>query len=74
MLGTLEDDQKSGWKSYVPPFVHAYNSTHHKSAGFSPHFLMFGLHPRLAVDAFFGIKPGNESSDMSKYVSSLKRG
>ena len=73
MLGTLEDDQKTDWKSYVPPLVHAYNSTRHESTGFLPHYLMFGRHPRLAVDAFLGIKPGNESSDKSKYVSSLKK-
>ena len=65
MLGTLEDDQKSDWKSYVPPLVHAYNSTRHESSGFSPHYLMFGRHPRLAVDAFLGRKPG---IDKSKYV------
>ena len=52
MLGPLEDHQKSDWKSYVPALVHAYNSTRHESTGYSPHFLMFGRHPRLAVDAF----------------------
>ena len=73
MLGTLEDDQKTDWKYYVPPLVHAYNSTRHESTGFLPLYLMFGRHPRLAVDTFLGIKPGNESSDKSKYVSSLKK-
>ena len=73
MLGTLEEDKKSDWKTYVPPLVHAYNSTRHETTGFSPHYLMFGRHPRLAVDAFLGIKPGNESSDKSKYVSNLKK-
>ena len=34
---------------------------------------MFGRHPRLAVDAFSGIKPGNENSDKSKYISNLKK-
>ena len=33
MLGTLEDDQKSDWKTYVPSLVHAYNSTRHESTG-----------------------------------------
>ena len=73
MLGTLEDDQKSDWKSYVPSLVHAYNSTRHESTGYSPHYLMFGRHPRLAVDAFLGIKPGPERSDKSKYVTDLKK-
>ena len=56
MLGTLEDHQKSDWKSYVPSLVHAYNSTRHEITGYSPHFLMFGRYPRLAVNAFLGIK------------------
>ena len=73
MLGTLEDDQKSDWKTYVPSLVLAFNSTCHESTGYSPHFLMFGRHPRLAVDAFLGIKPGPERSDKSKYVIDLKK-
>ena len=73
MLGTLEDDQKSDWKSNVPSLVHAYNFTRHESTGYSPHYLMFGRHPRLAVDAFLGIKPGLERSDKSKYVTDRKK-
>ena len=53
MLGTLEDHQKEDWKYFVVPLVHAYNATKHDSTDFSPYFLMFGQHPRLAMDAFF---------------------
>ena len=74
MLGTLKDDQKPDWKTYVPSLVHAYNSTHHESTGYLLHFLMFGHHPRLAVDVFLGIKPCSERSDKSKYVTDLKKG
>ena len=72
MLETLEGVQKSDWKTYVSFLVHANNSTCHESTGYSPHFLMFGWHPRLAVDAFLGIKPCSEWSDKSKYVTDLK--
>ena len=55
MLGTLEEQQKDDWKSYVAPLTHAYNAAKHDSTGFSPFFLMFGRHPRLAVDAYLGL-------------------
>lgn len=73
MLGTLEDHQKADWKSYVPSLVHAYNSTRHESTGYSPHYLMFGRHPRLAIDAFLGIKQESANKDQSKYAADLKK-
>ena len=42
MLGTIEEYQKSDWKTHVLTLVHAYNTTFHDSTGFSPFFLMFG--------------------------------
>ncbi len=35
MLGTLEDDKKHAWPSFVGPLVHAYNCTKHASTGYS---------------------------------------
>ena len=35
-------------------------------------FLMFGRHPRLAIDAFLGIHPDNQRKE-GEYVSGLKR-
>ena len=57
ILGMLEEYQKSDWKSHVPSLVHAYNATLHSSTGYSPYFLMFGRHLRLAIDAFLGLSP-----------------
>ena len=56
MLGTLSDSQKSDWKSHVSTMTHAYNAAEHESTGFAPFYLMFGRHPRLAIDAFLGLK------------------
>ena len=61
MLGTLQPTQKSDWKSYVLPLVHAYNASRHDTTGFSHFYLMFGRHPRLALDAFLGLEPSAES-------------
>ena len=74
MLGTLEDRQKEDWKSFVAPLVHSYNSTSHDSTRYSPFFLMFGRHPRLAVDAYFNIPSPVENNIKSKdhYVTKLK--
>jgi len=55
MLGTLDDDQKSDWKLYVAPICHAYNVTIHSSTGFSTYYIMFGRHPRLAIDSLLGV-------------------
>ncbi|MCM8885689.1 MAG: DDE-type integrase/transposase/recombinase, partial [Candidatus Thiodiazotropha sp.] len=72
MLGTLEEYQKSDWKAHIPTLVHAYNATFHDSTGYSPYFLMFGRHPRLAIDAFLGLTPDMLSAPAhTEYVKKL---
>ncbi|PJE77579.1 hypothetical protein CI610_03495 [invertebrate metagenome] len=74
MLATLEDEKKIDWKSYIAPLVQAYNATKSGATGYSPHYLMFGWHPRLSVDAFFGTDPGQQGAgDHSSYVSKLRK-
>ena len=75
MLGTLEEHQKHDWKLFVAPLVHSYNATRHDSTGYSPFFLMFGRHPRLAVDAYLGLSSPEESEILPKehYVTKLKK-
>ena len=60
MLGCLTEDQKADWKKYLPSVVHAYNATRHDSTGYSPFFLMFGRHPRLAIDVAMGLEPKDD--------------
>ena len=71
MLGTLPEDKKSGWAAHVSTLTHAYNAAIHESTGFSPYFLMFGRYPRLAVDAFLGLK-NDEYKTHREYADQLR--
>ena len=75
MLGTLSDEEKSDWKSYLSCMTHAYNCTKHASTTYSPYFLMFGRHPRLATDVEFDLSKPNcrDNSSKSRYVQKLRR-
>jgi transposase InsO family protein len=72
MLGTLAEDHKANWKDYLPSLVLAYNATKSSSTGFSPHFLMFGWHPRLSVDAFLGTSPSDQQDSQHSYAAKLR--
>ena len=53
--------------------VHAYKATCHESTQNSPFFLIFGLHPRIAVDAFLGDQVSDISNtEVSVYIYKLK--
>ena len=74
MLGSLEESQKVDWKSNVSTMTHAYNAAVHGSTEFSPFFLMFGRHPRLAIDAFLGIPQDIETTrSQEDYVDRLEQ-
>lgn len=74
MLGTLNSSEKANLKEFVQPVVHAYNATTQKSTGFSPNYLHFGWHPRLAIDAFLGLEdPKAKKQSRASYVDKIKR-
>ena len=72
MLGTLSEEEKSDWKSYLGCMTHAYNCTKHASAH-SPYYLMFGRH-LLPIDVEFGLPKSNsgDNSSKSRYVQKLR--
>ncbi|KAK9952929.1 hypothetical protein ABG768_016957 [Culter alburnus] len=73
MLGTLKSQEKTRWKDFVKPLVHAYNCTKHETTGFTPYELMFGRQPRLPVDLIFNTAVNCDSPKFhSQYVQSLK--
>ena len=75
MLGTLNEEEKSDWKSHLGCMTHAYNCTKHASITYSPYYLMFGRHPRLPIDVEFGLNKPNcsENSSKSRYMQKLRR-
>ena len=73
MLGTLTEQDKSHWKDFVKPLVHAYNCTRNDVTGFTPYELMFGRQPRLPIDLAFGLPvTDNQTTSHSQYVQDLK--
>ena len=72
MLGTLSEKQKCDWKAHVPTLTHAYNAAVHESTGFSPFYLMFGRHPRLAIDSFLGLRSSEERTTHQDYADKLQ--
>ena len=75
MLGTLSEEEKSDWKSYLGCMTQAYNCTKHASTTYFPYYLMFGRHPRVPIDVEFGLPKSNsgDNSSKSRYVQKLRR-
>ncbi len=74
MLKALTEKQKSKWKDQLPNLMFAYNSTVHKSTGYSPFFLVFGRESRLPIDCILPIAPHKTNrKSYDKFVKEWKQ-
>ena len=74
MLRTLSVEQKRAWRRHVPQLVHAYNCSRHHTTGFSPFFVLFGRHPRLAADVVLNLHaPGSTDASKCGFVQDLAK-
>ena len=73
MLKTLPEDQKKHWNNHLGSLTFAYNSTVHKSTGYSPFYLLFGRESRLPIDTIMPLEPKKTTrKGWDKFVKNWK--
>ena len=73
MIGKLSQNQKANWPKHLLEIIQAYNRTHSAIMGFSPHYLLFGYHPRFPVDLLFPTIRKRHVIHVDSYVAMLQQ-
>ena len=71
MLKSIPENEKKRWKDHLNKLTFAYNSTVHKSTGYSPFFLLMGRESRLRVDGAFPSFDSDTSEENPKTYTSF---
>ena len=51
----LSSEAKTRWAEFLPAAVYAYNTTVHRSTGYTPHFLTYGVEARCPSEVIVGL-------------------
>ena len=74
MIGTLTTEAKIKWQEHLATLVHAYNSSHSNTTGFSPFYLIYSRQPMLPIDVHFGVRtPDIVSSTSHSYIQKVQK-
>ena len=47
MISKLSQDEKANWPKHLPELIQAYNGMRSAITGYSPHYLLFGVPPKV---------------------------
>lgn len=67
LLRTPPPEKKRRWPEHLSELVYAYNVTPHSTTGYSPYYLLFGVHPHLPIDVLLGHE--QENSDKPDWLA-----
>ena len=73
MIGKLSQDEKANWPKHLPELTQAYNGMRSAIMGYSPHYLLFGYHPRFPIDLHFPTIPKRCIICIDDFVATLQQ-
>ena len=71
---TLNEKNLEEWDIVLANVVFAYNTSVHRSTGFSPYFLMFGVEARVPSEILIGLPPLEDSPSSFAFQRYLELG
>ena len=67
MLATTIKDHGEEWEDHLAIICFAYNTSIHKSTGFTPFYLMYGRQARIPIDLIYSTpEPSDQSQDFTE--------
>ena len=69
LLRTLPPERKRKWPEHLKELCYAYNATPHTSTGYSPHYLMFGIDPKLPIDLLLPNVHEDQASNNGEWLT-----